>query len=192
MMGMHPARMAAMGAAPPVPGMMPPMGMAPPMGMPPMGMPMQMGMPPMGMGMHMGMGGITRSADEMMGGSGGVEPIAKRPRIEKLPEGHYYPEEQWLSLHPFNISLQIQLPTITDKPELKMNGSIVAVPELPLTLLISTLRDRLLTQIGSSVAASRIRFSYGSKVLTNSQTLASYNLDDGDLVVVTLRDAKKK
>lgn len=58
------------------------------MGMP-MGMPM--GMHPGGYGMPMGGMGVTRSADEMMGVGGEGEPVAKRPRIEKLPEGHYYP-----------------------------------------------------------------------------------------------------
>ena len=73
-----------------------------------------------------------------------------------------------------------------------MDGSIVTVPELPLTLLISTLRDRVVMHTGTSVPAGRMRFTYGNKLLANSQTLASENLDEGDLLVLSLRDVKKK
>lgn len=92
----------------------------------------------------------------------------------------------------FNISLQIQLPSVPDKPEYKLDGSTVTVPDLPLTLLVSTLRDRIISHMDSTVPASRLRFTYGNKVLTNSQTLASLNLDDGDMVIMGLREAKKK
>lgn len=34
--------------------------------------------------------GVTRSADQMMDGSMGMMPPAKRPKIQKLPEGQYY------------------------------------------------------------------------------------------------------
>lgn len=79
-----------------------------------------------------------------------------------------------------------------DKLEYKLDGTAVTVPDLPLTLLISTLRDRIISHMDSTVPASRLRFTYGNKVLTNSQTLASSNLDDGDLLILGLREAKKK
>jgi len=78
------------------------------------------------------------------------------------------------------------------KPEWKLNGSVVNIPDLPVTLLVSSLRDRILSQITSSLAASRVRLNYGNKVLTNSMSLATYNLDDGDEIVLHVRDAKKK
>ena len=39
---------------------------------------------------------------------------------------------------------------------------------------------------------SRIMLSFGGKMLTNANTLASYNLEDEDLLVLSVRDAKKK
>jgi len=163
------------------------------------GMGMGMGMPAMGPppGMHpsrlaalgagAGAGLPTRPAEDM-----GDQPTAKRQRIERLPEGHYYPEQDWINLHPDPISLSIQLPTVTDKPEWNLNGAIATLQDLPLTLLISTLRDRLLTHIEGTLPASRVKFSFGSRVLTNANTLASYNFDDGDLVKMEVREAKKK
>ena len=92
--------------------------------------------------------------------------------------------------HP--ISLQVRLPNDPSKPEYKLDGSVVTVPDLPLNLLISTLRDRILQHTGSAVPASRIRLAYDSKMLTNANTLASYNLEDEDLLVLSVREAKRR
>jgi splicing factor 3A subunit 1 len=88
--------------------------------------------------------------------------------------------------------LKIQLPNESSKPEWKLDGSTITIPELPLNLLVSTLRDRILHHAGSSVPVSRMRIFYQGKMLTNSQTIASYNLEDEDLVVVSVKDPKKK
>jgi splicing factor 3A subunit 1 len=84
----------------------------------------------------------------------------------------------------------VQLPSHPENPEWKMNGQVVTVPDLPLTLLISTLRDRVQHIVGSSLGASWMRFSYNGKPLTNNQTLASYNLGEGDLIVLDVRKKK--
>ncbi|KAF8321656.1 hypothetical protein DL93DRAFT_2093642 [Clavulina sp. PMI_390] len=161
--GIHPSRLAAMGGAP-------------------------------GSGGASPVSGVVRTADEAQMDA---EPSmgTKRPRIER-PEGHFYPEEDWLSMHPEPVKLAIQLPVHADKPEWKLDGSIIALPELPLTLLVSSLRDRIISHLSSdgsaSVPASRIKLSFRGKLLTNANTLASYNLDDDDLMVMTLREGKKK
>lgn len=43
--------------------------------------------------------GVVRSADEMNGGDGMQQAAPKRPRVEKLPEGRYYTEQDWQNLH---------------------------------------------------------------------------------------------
>lgn len=75
---MHPSRMAAMGGPPP--GMFGPGGP---------GVPGQLA-------------GTIRSADEMNGedGSESNEQLAKRQRVQKLPGGHLYPEQNWIDMHP--------------------------------------------------------------------------------------------
>ena len=78
------------------------------------------------------------------------------------------------------------------KPEWKLDGSVVEVPDLPVSLLVSGLRDRILQRISSALAGGRVKLTYGTKVLTNSMTLAMYNLDDGDEIVLSVRDPKKK
>lgn len=73
-----------------------------------------------------------------------------------------------------------------------MNGSVVTLPEIPVTFLVSTLRDHVARHIGSSVPLSRIMLSFNGKMLTNANTLASYNVEDEDLLVLAVRDPKKK
>ncbi|PSR88911.1 hypothetical protein PHLCEN_2v5060 [Hermanssonia centrifuga] len=135
--------------------------------------------------------GMVRSADEMEGMETDSTPPTKRQKVAKLPAGRYYPEADWISMHPHPISLQIQLPNDPSKPELKLDGSVVTIPDLPLNLLMSTLRDRILQHTGSSISASRIRLAYAGHMLTNSNTIASYNLEDEDLLVLSVRERKK-
>ncbi|CAA7267643.1 unnamed protein product [Cyclocybe aegerita] len=133
--------------------------------------------------------GMVRSADEM---EAGEEPPAKRQKVAKLPGGALYPEEDWISMHPHPISLQVQMPNDPSKPEWKLQGQIITIPDLPLNLLVSTLRDRILQHTDSTVPASRIRLSYQGKMLTNKTTLAASNLEDEDLLIFDVRDPKKK
>lgn len=163
-MGMHPSRFAALQAGGSTPGHATPPG-----------------------------GGLVRSADEMMAGEGeGEVPSAKRQRVAKLPEGHYYPEQDWINMHPIPISLQIQLPNMPDNPDWKMDGSVATVPDLALTLFVSTLRERIIRHLDSTLAAGRVKLTYTGKLLTNQQTIASYNLEDGDTLVLSIREVKKK
>ena len=86
----------------------------------------------------------------------------------------------------------IQMPNDPSKPEWKLDGGVVTLHDLPLNLLVSTLRDRILQQTGSMIPASKIRLSYAGKMLTNQQTIASYNLEHEDTLVLSVRDQKKK
>ncbi|KAG6335876.1 hypothetical protein ID866_3213 [Astraeus odoratus] len=134
--------------------------------------------------------GMVRSADQVEGLE--EQPQIKRQKIAKLPGGALYPEADWINMHPYTISLTIQIPSDPSKPEWKLDGRMVTVSELPLTLLVSTLRDRFLQTTGSTLPASKIRLSYMGKMLTNSNTIAYYNLEDEDLIVLSVSAGKKK
>lgn len=81
----------------------------------------------------------------------------------------------------------MQLPNDPSKPEWKLDGSLVTVPDLPLNLLVSTLRERILQHIGSGLPMSQMRLSYNGTMMTNMNAIAGYNLDDDDTVVLTVR-----
>ncbi|KAG6376084.1 Pre-mRNA splicing factor PRP21 like protein-domain-containing protein [Boletus reticuloceps] len=134
--------------------------------------------------------GMVRSADEMEGLE--EQPQIKRQKIAKLPGGALYPEADWIGMHPYTISLNIQLPNEPLKPEWKLDGKLVTISDLQLTLLVSTLRERFIQATGSTLPASKMRISYMGKMLTNSSTIASFNLEDEDVVVLSVSAGKKK
>ncbi|KAH7930849.1 hypothetical protein BV22DRAFT_1138400 [Leucogyrophana mollusca] len=134
--------------------------------------------------------GQVRSADEMEGLEEQQAP--KRIKYAKLPGGALYPEADWINMHPYTISLQVQLPDDPSKPEWKLDGKVVTVPDLPLNLFVSTLRERIRQITGSSLPDSRARISYAGKMLANANTIASYNLEDEDLVVLSVAAQRKR
>lgn len=115
------------------------------------------------------------------------KPVFKRPKIDKLPYGQLYSEVDWMSLHPDSIVLSVQLPDMPEKPEWKLNGSIILVPDLPVKTMFSTVRERIKRIVDADLPISRLRLDYNGKVMNNSATLASVNLDDGDLLVMAVR-----
>ncbi|WVQ82269.1 hypothetical protein IAT38_004397 [Cryptococcus sp. DSM 104549] len=121
------------------------------------------------------------------GEDGGDRPAVKRPKIEKLPYGQLYTESDWINLHPDPISISVQLPDMPDKPEWKLNGSIITIPDLTAKTLFSTVRERIKRIVDSDVPISRMRLDYGPKVMSNASTLASVNLDDGDMITLVLK-----
>lgn len=96
-------------------------------------------------------------------------------------------EIDWMSLHPDPIAISVQLPDMSEKPEWKLNGSIITVPDLPLNTLFSTVRERIKRVVDADLPISRLRLDYGQKVMSNASTMASVNLDDGDMLVLTVR-----
>ncbi|KAK7466901.1 SF3a splicing factor complex subunit [Stygiomarasmius scandens] len=158
---------------------------------PPNGMPTRMGALASANSALQAQAGTVRSADQMEGVEDEVPP-AKRQRVNKIPGTQICSEEDWITMHPHPISLQVQLSNDPSKPEWKLDGTTIVIPDVPLNLLVSTLRDRIIQQTGSSVPVSRIRLSYAGKMLTNASSIASYNLEDEDLLVFSVSAPKKK
>lgn len=163
---MHPARLAALAGTPPIPGSSP------------------------------GIGSV-RSADDASlddgSGMGGADGPAKRQKVARLPGGQYYPEQHWADMHQHPISVQIQLPLdASARPEWKLDGSVVTLAEVPVTYTVSTLRETVVRHTGSAVPVGKIVLSFNGTMLTNRNTLASYNIEDEDMLVLTVRDQKKK
>jgi splicing factor 3A subunit 1 len=94
-------------------------------------------------------------------------------------------------MHPHPVNLQVQLPDDPSKPEWKLSGQTITLADIPLTFLVSTLRDRILQQTGSALGASKIRLSYAGKMLANVNTIASYNLEEDDVLVLSVNTKKK-
>ncbi|EJT45664.1 pre-mRNA splicing factor [Trichosporon asahii var. asahii CBS 2479] len=115
------------------------------------------------------------------------QPRLKKSRVDKLPNGQLYSEIDWMSLHPEPIALQVQLPSMADKPEWKLDGRTIIVPDLPVNLTFGNLRDRIKRAVDADLPVSRLRLDYNGKVMNNASSLASVNLDEGDVVVLSVR-----
>ncbi|BGP49282.1 SF3a splicing factor complex subunit [Rhodotorula kratochvilovae] len=126
--------------------------------------------------------GVTRPAPDAEGDSG--EPAAKRARVA---EGHTYPEDEWLAAHPDLVRIKVQLPEYAAKPAWGCKGQVVEL-EVPLTLLVGTVRDRIAATVG--VPVGKQRYTFRDRILANTTTLAALNLDNGDVLQLQIKDKK--
>lgn len=126
-------------------------------------------------------GSRRRAADD------GGAPPPKRLRVDKLPNGQLYSEIDWMSLHPAPIAISVQLADMPDKPEWKLNGNVITVPDVHVGTTFGNLRERIKQAVGADLPVSRIRIDYNGKVMNNSHTLASVNLGEGDVVHMSVR-----
>jgi splicing factor 3A subunit 1 len=74
-----------------------------------------------------------------------------------------------------------------DKPEWKMDGSVISIEDLPVATLFSTLRQRIKRAVDADLPISRIKLDYNGKTMNNKATMASVNLDDGEMIVMSIR-----
>ncbi|KAH8914362.1 hypothetical protein BT69DRAFT_1089475 [Atractiella rhizophila] len=112
-------------------------------------------------------------------------PQVKRMKVMKLPPGQFYPESDWLTMNPDPVSIVINLPSYPEKPEWGCNGSAIVLDDVPLNLMAGSLRDRIMHKTGCPVAKQRLL--YGGKILSTGITLASLNIDDGDIITLQLK-----
>lgn len=101
-------------------------------------------------------------------------------------------EIDWQSLHPSPISITIQLPSYPEKPEWKLDGSVITVPNIHVGTNFGSLREHIKRTVGSGdLPISRLRLDYMGKVMNNGHSLASMNLDEGDVVYLNIKATKK-
>ncbi|KAL7312060.1 SF3a splicing factor complex subunit [Mucor circinelloides] len=100
----------------------------------------------------------------------------KKPRLE---------EPEWQAPPDLSFSINIQTPTMPDKPEWNLNGSTISVPGLLPNTLISTVKDRIASQLG--MPAGKQKLSNANTVLNNSKTLSFYGIGEGHGLVLEVR-----
>ncbi|PLW22954.1 hypothetical protein PCASD_03571 [Puccinia coronata f. sp. avenae] len=124
--------------------------------------------------------------------SGTDEPSAAAAAAAPPPPAapQLFTEEQWIEMHPEPIALAIQLPSYPDKPEWGCDGSELVLEELPITLLVGVLRDKLSHLKGIPVGRQQIKL--GTKILPNQVTLASLNFKNADKLNLAIKEQRKK
>lgn len=72
-----------------------------------------------------------------------------------------------------------------DKPEWNLTGSDITISGLLPSTLISTVKDRIASQIG--MPAGKQKLSAANTVLNNSKTLSFYNISEGNALALEVR-----
>ncbi|KAE8220880.1 hypothetical protein CF319_g5668 [Tilletia indica] len=132
------------------------------------------------------------------GTSGLPMPIPTGPRAEAVPaagplqqntDGTLHSEYEWVQDHPDPISLAIILPEAKNvSPE--CDGRTVVFEDLPIgSTTMGMIRERVqMSCLGGTVGAGRLKLRVrGGRATTQKQSLAYWNLVDGDEVQVSLK-----
>uniref|UniRef100_A0A1L8DHC8 Splicing factor 3A subunit 1 n=1 Tax=Nyssomyia neivai TaxID=330878 RepID=A0A1L8DHC8_9DIPT len=114
-----------------------------------------------------------------------VEPPDEPPSKKSRTEDHLIPEMQFLARHQGPITIQIQVPSMTEKSEWRLNGQTVAIT-LSLTDTIATMKGKLQDETGMPPAKQKI--SYEGMFFKDSNTLAYYNLLSGATIHLALKE----
>lgn len=148
---------------------------------PPMfGMPPQQHGPP---GMHPGM---PLPPHMMMPGATGdmLEPPYKKVRPGE--EGSFIGEEDFLASVPSpNVTIQIQVPASQEKPEWKLNGQMLTFT-LPYKDTFTVVKGKISEATGMPPGKQKLQ--YEGIFVKDSNSLAFYNLPNGALIVLGLKE----
>lgn len=113
-------------------------------------------------------------------------PIEDEPPSKKLRnEDHLLPEAEFLTMHKGPITLQVQVPSGSDKPEWRLNGQVISV-NLALTDSVSALKSKLQEETGLPPAKQKI--SYDGMFFKDNNSLAFYNLLSGTIVQLQIKE----
>ncbi|KAG9290545.1 hypothetical protein G9A89_020915 [Geosiphon pyriformis] len=113
-------------------------------------------------------------------------PSNKRQKIEGI--GGLVSEDIWLSNNQAVITLQIQCPSIPEKPEWNCHGQTILFGNLPLTTLVSSLKEKIATQLGFPTGRQKLSLGGSGAVMKNQVTLAYYNMEDGGIIGLQVKD----
>lgn len=116
-----------------------------------------------------------------------IEPATKKQRTEDS----LISEEEFLASHSGSLTLNISVPNIADKPELNMNGQTLTIT-LNLTDMVSVIKSKINEQIG--LAPGKQKLQYEGIFIKDSNTLAFYNIVEGSIIQLALKErgGKKK
>lgn len=107
--------------------------------------------------------------------------ISTGTTLTKKSDGSLHPEKTWLEAHPHpTVTLSLTLPS--------EDGGVKEEPyEAALKSTVATLRDYVHQDLlNSAIAASKIKIKVNGKPATLKQTLAYWNLTDGDRVAIDI------
>ncbi|KAI9259009.1 Pre-mRNA splicing factor PRP21 like protein-domain-containing protein [Phascolomyces articulosus] len=92
-----------------------------------------------------------------------------------------------------SITLNIVTPNMPEKPEWNLKGDTISISDLLPSTLISTVKDRISSQLGMPAGKQKLSTTTGNNVvLNNSKSLQFYGIMDGNTVSLGLKERGKK
>ena len=83
------------------------------------------------------------------------------------------------------ITIQVQVPNMSDKPEWRMNGQVVSI-NLALTDTISVVKAQI--QESTDMPLAKQKISYDGMFFKDSNTVAFYNLLNGSTIHLQVKE----
>ncbi|CAI2172380.1 10824_t:CDS:2 [Funneliformis geosporum] len=117
--------------------------------------------------------------------------MTKRQKMDNLISiGSLVSADEWIELHPGPINVQVHCPTIPEKPEWNCQGQTIILDNLPLNTFVSTVKDKIAARL--NFPAGRQKLMIGGAVMKNQLSLAYYNMEDGVIIGLAIKDRGKK
>lgn len=109
------------------------------------------------------------------------EPPNKRPR----QEDHLIPEDVFMQTHKGPVSIQVQCPNVSDKPEWKLSGQLVTIT-IAIDDTIQKLKQKV--QGETDMPPAKQKISHDGIFFKDSNSVAYYNLVSGSTVHLQVKE----
>ncbi|KAI7905215.1 Pre-mRNA splicing factor PRP21 like protein-domain-containing protein [Cokeromyces recurvatus] len=107
-------------------------------------------------------------------------------KAEKRPRTDEQPAWGTAQIDP-SFSVVVQTPNLPDKPEWNLTGGQITIHGLLPDTLVSTLKDRIASQLGMPAGKQKLSTAHTNVVLNNSKTLMFYGITVGTLLLLEVR-----
>jgi splicing factor 3A subunit 1 len=125
-----------------------------------------------------------------------MAPLAPAPPVHEIPdeeppnkksrsEDNLIPEAVFLQNHKGPVTVQIQVPQVSDKPEWRLNGQMLSI-NLQLTDAISVLKAKI--QEETDMPPAKQKISYEGIFFKDNNTVAYYNLLSGATIQLQIKE----
>ena len=92
-----------------------------------------------------------------------------------------------------SITLNVVTPNMPEKPEWNLKGDTISIADLLPSTLISTVKDRISSQLGMPAGKQKLTTTTGNNVvLNNSKSLQFYGIMNGNTISLGLKERGKK
>lgn len=113
-------------------------------------------------------------------------PVEEEPPSKKLRvEDNLLSETEFLAMHNGPVTIQVQVPSGSDKPEWRLNGQVIGI-NIGLTDTVTTLKAKLQEETGLPPAKQKI--SYDGMFFKDNNSIAYYNLLSGTTVHLQIKE----